>query len=112
MNLNQEITDYINKANAEQIEIMETLRQIIHDSVPETIEEIKWNMPVFKKNKTFTYFCFFKHHINMGFYNFENLSDPNNLLKGEGKTMRHIKIKTLEEIEEQQISIWLKESIQ
>lgn len=107
MNINDKVSEYINKAPMHQIEIMETLRQLIHESVPETIEEIKWNMPVFKKKKTFTYFAFFKHHINMGFFNFEKIEDTNNLLQGEGNTMRHIKIKSIDEINAPLIKQWL-----
>ena len=82
------------------------LRDIINSTT--MVETIKWNMPVFKKSKTFTYFCFFKNHINMGFYNFERIDDPNNLLQGEGNTMRHIKIKSMSDIDTKLFKQWLK----
>lgn len=111
MHLHHKVTAYINTATPDQIEILESLRQLIHDCVPGTIEEVKWNMPVFKKEKAFTYFCFFKNHINIGFYNFELLNDPNKLLEGTGKSMRHVKIKSMENMDTKQLAKWLKASV-
>ena len=108
MNYNQTVTDYISKAPDNQIAILETLRELIHKSVPGTTEEIKWRMPVFKKTKNFTYLSFSKNHVTLGFYNLNEEQDPKKLLEGEGKTMRHVKIKSLEDIDQKQFSTWLK----
>ena len=97
MNLNQKITDYISTAPVEQIELLEQLRILIHQSVDGVSEEIKWNFPVFCKTKDFAYLRFSKKHITLGFYNIDKIKDPNNLLEGEGKTLKHIKIKNKEE---------------
>ena len=51
MNLNQKVTDYIDKASEEQIVVLETLRKLIHQTVENVSEEVKWNMPVFCLSK-------------------------------------------------------------
>ena len=77
MNLNPEVTNYINNASIEQIELLEVLRQLIHESVSNISEAIKWGFPVFSNKKDFTYFRFSKKHITLGFYNFEKRKAKN-----------------------------------
>ena len=109
MNYNQKVTDYIDKASEEQIAILEELRKLVHESVENVTEEIKWNMPVFGKTKDFAYLRFAKKHITLGFYHIDKLIDPDNLLEGEGNTLKHIKISKLDNKQKQQIKKWLKQ---
>lgn len=108
MNFNEKVSDYIKQAPKEQLEILEELRMLIHKSVVETKEEIKWGMPVFKKNKTFTYLRFSAKHVTLGFYNIDRIQDPQNILEGDGKTMRHVKIYNKKDIDKKQFAEWLK----
>jgi hypothetical protein len=107
--INQKVTEYINKASVEQIATLETLRKLIHETVENVSEEIKWNMPVFGKTKDFAYLRFSKKHITLGFYHIDKLIDPDNKLEGEGNTLKHIKIIQLEDNQKQQIKEWLKQ---
>ncbi len=45
-----------------------------------------------KMSEQFCYIALFKERINLGFYYGADLPDPENLLEGSGKTLRHIKI--------------------
>lgn len=108
MAFNKEITDYINKATAEQITLLEEIQQIIRDTVPGTTGAIKWGFPVFANEKDYAYLRFSKKHITLGFYNIDRIEDPGNKLEGTGKTMRHIKIRKQEDIDKDLISKWLK----
>ena len=107
MNFNTEITNYIHKATNEQIPILEELRQLIHEVVPGSSEAIKWGFPVFAKDKDYAYLRFSKKHITLGFYNIDKIEDPDNKLEGNGNTLRHIKIRKKEDIDESLISKWL-----
>lgn len=42
------------------------------------------------------YICPMKNYVRLGFMRGTQLPDPDNLLVGEGKWLRHIKVKTLE----------------
>lgn len=108
MNLNQNVTDYIHKASKEQIETMELLRELIHKSVEGVSEEIKWGFPVFGSSKDFAYLRYAKSHVTLGFYNIEKIDDPENLLEGSGKTLKHLKIKKKEDINNDVLSAWFK----
>ncbi len=107
--MNIKVTEYINKASDEQIETLEELRKLIHDTVDNVSEEIKWNMPVFNNGKDFAYLRFSKKHVTLGFYNIDKIQDPDNLLEGEGNTLKHIKIINLEHKQKQQVVKWLKQ---
>ena len=109
MNYNQKITDYIDKASEEQIVILEALRKLVHETVGNVSEEIKWGFPVFATSKDFAYLRFAKKHITLGFYNIDKIQDPDNLLEGEGNTLKHIKIGSKDEIRKEVLSLWLKQ---
>ncbi len=107
--LDDKVTTYINSADEKQIPLLEELRQTIHNAVPGSVEAIKWGFPVFAKSKDYAYLRFAKNHLTLGFYNIDNsLSDPDNRLEGTGNKLRHIKIKSKEDIDSEQISRWLK----
>ena len=42
MDYNNKVTEYIDNAQGEQIETLEILRDLIHSSVSDVKEEIKW----------------------------------------------------------------------
>lgn len=109
MNLNQKVTDYIENASEEQKVILEALRKLIHQTVENVSEEIKWGFPVFASTKDFAYLRFSKKHITLGFYNIDKIQDPDSLLEGEGNTLKHVKIKSKAEIKSKVLAEWLKQ---
>lgn len=92
MNKIKEVTDYIAKASSDQKQVLNTLRELIGKAIPEVAENFKWNRPVYATQKDFCYLQFNKKHVNLGFFEFDKIEDPNNLLEGTGKEMRHVKI--------------------
>jgi hypothetical protein len=109
MNINKKVSDYFNNATVEQIAVLNELRKLIHDTVDNVSEEIKWNMPVFNNGKDFAYLRFAKKHITLGFYNIDKIKDTDNLLEGDGNTLKHIKIKKADDIKPKVIAEWLKQ---
>lgn len=105
--MNEEITEYINNAPKVQKEIMEQIRLLIHQHVENVTEEYKWSRPVFSLKKDFAYLQANKSHVNLGFYKaFEKLHDPEGLLEGTGKTMRHIKLRGVSDINSKLLGEW------
>ena len=107
MKQNNQVTAYIDNSPSEQQETLDTLRQLIHNTIPEASEDVKWGIPVFTKTKIFTYLRSTKSHVAIGFYNIDRIHDPDNLLDGTGKNMRHLKISSQEGIDEDLIAKWL-----
>lgn len=95
MNKIKEVDLYIQQAPKDQAETLETLRDLILETVPQTEELFKWGQPVYATEKNFAYLKSTKNHVNLGFFNFKKITDPSNLLEGTGKSMRHIKINNI-----------------
>ena len=95
------IDEYINKQKNPQKEVCNYLRNLLHKTLPGINEEMKWGVPVFAGGKF--YIGSFKNSVNLGF-SIIGLDDQEiTLFEGTGKTMRHIKIKTLQEIDEEKL---------
>lgn len=110
--MNEQVTAFINEAPPEQQQIMQQLRQLLHDSVADVQEDFKWSRPVFKKEKDFAYLKTAKGYVKLGFFNFQKLVDPDNMLEGTGKDMRHIKIKKAADINKNLLASWFRASVQ
>jgi hypothetical protein len=106
--MNQQVTNYIDNAPADQKEIMNTIRTLIHQSVQNAEEEFKWSRPVFRTKKDFAYLKTAKNHVTLGFFNPEKINDPQNLLEGTGKDMKHINIRHINDINTGLFASWLK----
>ncbi|HEY1115111.1 MAG TPA: DUF1801 domain-containing protein [Chitinophagaceae bacterium] len=105
--MNEQVTRYINEAPPKQRQIMEVLRQLVHDSVPGVQEEFKWGRPVFRSGKDFAYLKTAKAYVTLGFFKFDRLRDEHGRLEGTGKDMRHIKLKTVQDMDGELLKEWL-----
>lgn len=104
--MDKKVDEYIEKQQSPQREICKKLRQIIFETFPDIKEEMKWGVPAYGNGKY--YFVALKTHVNLGF-SIKNLSKEEiALFEGTGKTTRHIKIKSENEIDEKQIVKLLK----
>jgi hypothetical protein len=75
------------------------LREIVLEEAPdadESIYQVAYTLAIWfgfssKSKDTFCYISTHTKHVNLGFPWGATLADPNRVLLGEGKTMRHIK---------------------
>jgi hypothetical protein len=91
---------YIAQLEGWQGEIVSELRNIVLAAVPEAEEAIKWAQPVYSVNGPFAYIKAFKNSVNFGFWRGVDIDDPGGLLQGSGEKMRHVKIVSLDDIDE------------
>jgi len=89
----------ISKADPQAQELARELREMIVAIMPEVVE-VSWpklriaSYGVGPKKNT-EHFCYIsaqKHDINLGFYYGAELPDPQDLLNGTGKRLRHVKL--------------------
>lgn len=52
-----------------------------------------------KMSEQYCYISVHKKHVNLGFYYGADLPDPESLLRGQGKLMRHVKITSLQQLQ-------------
>lgn len=93
--------------------ITEELRNLILNSSPKLTEEYKWSMPNYSYNGLVCYLQASKKHVNLGFHRGNELldKDTNKLLQGTGKTMRHVRIKDMEDIQSEAFTSLVKEAL-
>ena len=103
--MSEKVSQYIEEQNSPQKEICRRLREIISKTFPSIKEEMKWGVPYYGN---LYYFVVLKTHVNLGFSIKKLNPDEIKLLEGTGKTMRHIKIKNMKDIEEEKIVKLLK----
>lgn len=86
-------------------EIAKRLRKLIIDLFPEVVEVpwpkqkiIGYGVGPKKMSEHFCYIGAHREHVNLGFYYGAKLSDPEGILEGTGKKLRHIKVRKVEEV--------------
>ena len=98
--MNKEVENYIEKQKSPQKEICHELRTIILKTFPDIKEEMKMGVPWYEGKY---YIVALKDHVNLGF-SLKGLSKKEiELFEGGGKTMKHIKLYSLKEIDEKKI---------
>ena len=80
-------------------------RALILDVMPDVVE-VPWTRQKVvgygvgprKMSEHFCYIAFHKNHVNLGFNYGSELPDPAGLLQGQGKLLRHVKIRSPEDL--------------
>ena len=99
--MNKQVNDYIEKQKSPQKEILQKIRDIFQKTLTDFEEKMRWGVPTFAGGKF--YIAAMKNRVHVGFaitgLNKEEIS----LFEGTGKTMRHIKIPTLKDIDKKKL---------
>jgi len=75
------------------------LRTLVRKEIPGMKEYVNpWKLPTFDSHGPLGYFTIGKSHITFGLYRGTSLGDPEGLLEGTGKNLRHVKIRTAEDL--------------
>ena len=101
--------EYLGAKNLGQREVATHLRAFVKKSVPKVKEGINpRRIPIFESNGPICYYMAGKNHITLGFIRGTSLPDPEGLLEGTGKNLRHVKIKTVDDLKRPGLSQLLK----
>jgi uncharacterized protein YdhG (YjbR/CyaY superfamily) len=96
--MDKQVDAYIEKQKSPQKEILQKVRKIIQETLPNCEEKIGWGVVTFASGKF--YIAAMKNRVHVGFAVTGLSEDEIAMFEGSGKTMRHIKIPTLESIDE------------
>ena len=66
---------------------------------------------MYEKQGLVCYVAATKGYLSLGFFNGAALADPEGILEGKGKKMRHIKVRELSDIHVEGISDWVREVV-
>ena len=103
------VVTYIQSAPEHFRLVMLKIRELIYEIVPDATEAIKWSTPVFSRRDNICSLSTYKNHVTFAFFNGLMLHDPNGELLGSGDKMRHIKLRSLDELDEDQVKKWILE---
>jgi hypothetical protein len=95
------VDGYLGKQKSPQKEICQALRRLIFDTFPGITEEMKWGVPAYGDGRY--YIVALKDHVNLGFSLQGLTKEDYALFDGGGKTMKHLEIASLENIDRQRI---------
>ena len=81
--------------------VIRALRKFVKRVAPQLQESVKWGNGCWVLGKApVAYVYSAPDHVQFGFFNGSALKDPNGLLQGNGKFVRHIKIRKRSDIDE------------
>lgn len=102
---------YIGGLRGWQQLVARMLRQCVRRAAPDAKESIKWAQPVYEDNGPFAYFKAFGNTVNFGFWRGADMADPHKLLKGEGEKMRHITMRSPQDLQPQYLEELIREAV-
>ncbi|MGB2632445.1 MAG: DUF1801 domain-containing protein [Candidatus Acidiferrum sp.] len=95
----ERIDAYVARKGAPLEGVAQGLRLLMKKTVPGMKESVNpWKIPTFESNGPMCFFMIGKNHVTFGFLRGTSLPDPAKLLEGAGKNLRHVKLRTPEDL--------------
>lgn len=103
---------YLADRSPPQQKIIRALRSFVKRKAPELQESVKWGNGCWLKGKVpAAYVYAAEDYVQFGFIRGSKLKDPKELLHGAGQYVRHIKVRSVRDIDEAAFWALLKQSI-
>ncbi len=103
--MDPKVDEYMEKQISPQKELCLILRDLILNTFPSIKEDMKYGVPYYGEE---FYIVALKSHVNLGFSIKGLTTEEINLFEGSGKTTRHLKISSEDDIDENNIKRLLK----
>ena len=97
--------EFLSKHTPEVQALAQRTREVIREVNPTVVESVnpgRNNLAYGTGMRMGEWYCYiapFKSYMNLGFLRGTELPDPEGLLEGTGKLLRHVKIKRIEDVE-------------
>ena len=105
------VDTWIAELASEKRQIAEALRNIVLNADSGLRETIKWGNPTYEKRGNVCYIAQAGDHMNFGFYKGAALSNPNGIIEGTGKGLRHIKVRSMDDIRPERFAGLVREAV-
>jgi hypothetical protein len=97
---------------AKNQKIIRALRRFVKKTAPSLVESVKWSNGCWLKDKTVVAYVYSdKDWVQFGFIRGSSLKDPKKLLDGNGEYVRHIKVRTVADIDPKTFGALLRHAI-
>ncbi len=108
----QKFLDEITVIDSEKFDILNSMREIVFKTYPETDERIMYGGIMFSlNNEDFGGLFVRKNHISFEFSKGFLMKDPNQFLEGSGKFRRHLKIRSKDDIRNKDVGSFVKQAV-
>ncbi|WKZ30342.1 MAG: DUF1801 domain-containing protein [Candidatus Dojkabacteria bacterium] len=114
MNIQEQIDSYIQSLPSWQQDNLKLFRKVLHNAMPDIVEDWKWAVPVFLiKKKVLFAMSAFKAHTKFNFFVGSIISDQHKLFNGglDSKKHRSIDLHEGEKVNEQKLIDLVHEAI-
>jgi hypothetical protein len=101
IDMDKQVAEYIEKQKSPQKEILQKVRKIFRKTLPDCNEKFAWGVVVYASGKF--YIAAMKNRVHVGFAINGLNKEKIEMFEGSGRTMRHIKIHSLEDIKEERL---------
>ena len=111
--MSDKINEFIFGLENDKSILVSKLRELVSGVSNVSSEDIKWNaLCLFKGERAFVGIMPYKQYVSVILDQGSQLSDPNNILEGKGKQMRHIKIYQERDIDDKKVADFIQASYQ
>ena len=109
--MNQKVNNLLNDwqiDNPALYEIANSVRTRILQLADTVDEEVKYGGILFAAPEPFCGIFVYKQHVSVEFSHGAKILDPHGLLEGKGKGRRHLKLHTIEDVEDKHLTEYLR----
>jgi len=106
----KDIDGYLTSLEKDKLPVVQELRKIIREAIPDSKEKIKWGTLVFAKDEVIGAIMVHKEQVNLQLRRGSELTDKEDMLEGDGKSMRHLTFKETSDIRKCPVKVLLKEA--
>ena len=99
-----EVAALIKQMPVEQQAIATELHKVIRQVAGDLDETIKWGWPCYVGSSNVCSIIAYRDHVNLALFRGAELADPDGLLEGTGKAMRHVKVTNVKTLRKRAIS--------
>lgn len=102
--MNVTVEDFLTPYSPEVHELAQQTRNLVRSVMPDAVETVRPGRNIISYDigsSMADWICYiapFKGHINLGFFRGTELPDPQHLLQGTGKLLRHVKISAVDDV--------------
>ena len=106
-----QVDEYIETLTPEKQQLAKEVRRIVTASVAHLEEAVRWECPCYFFYGPVCYFASSRSGIHFGFFRGKELSDPNKRLVSRNGQHPHIKVRSLDDIDEEYFSNLVREAV-
>ena len=92
-------------------QVAQSIRGLIEEISPDLRETVKWGQPIYSGNSEVLYIGATDSYVKIGFFRGGALGPSVSGMDGDGKNLRHVKIRALDDLNPRRLAMWIGEAV-